>query len=90
MSEAHAIEHNPLTELLTWKQICERYPDQWVALVEMDWDDENDGFSVARVAGHGATRRAPYDQMRAAGLAYETVGHFYTGRVRPHVIDFVR
>jgi hypothetical protein len=23
MSEARAIEHDPLTELLTWKQICE-------------------------------------------------------------------
>ena len=42
------------------------------------------------VAGHGTTRRAPFDQMRAAGLSYETVGHFYTGRVRAHAIDFVR
>lgn len=36
MREAHAIEPEPLTELMTWKQICGRYPDQWVALVEMD------------------------------------------------------
>jgi hypothetical protein len=90
MSEAHAIKPEPLTEVLTWKQICERYPDQWVALVEMDWDDETDEFTVARVAGHGTTRQAPFDQMRATGLAYETVGHFYTGRIVPHAIDFVR
>lgn len=50
MSEAHAIEPEPLTDLLTWKQICERYPDQWVALVEMDLDDDTDEFTVA---GHG-------------------------------------
>ncbi len=90
MSEAHAIKSEPLTELMTWAHIRERYPDQWVALVEMDWDDEVDEFTVARVAGHGTTRRAPFDQMRAAGLNYETVGHFYTGSVRAHAIDFVR
>lgn len=56
MSEAHAIKPEPLTELMTWTQICERYPDQWVALVEIDWNDE----TVARVAGHGPTRRAPF------------------------------
>ncbi len=90
MSEAHAIEPEPLTELMTWQVICARYPDQWVALVEMDWDDETDWFTVARVAGHGTTRRAPFDQMRAAGLNYETVGHFFTGRIRPHALNFVR
>ncbi|MEZ4363280.1 MAG: hypothetical protein R3B48_24100 [Kofleriaceae bacterium] len=90
MSEAHAIQVEPLTELMTWAQICARYPDQWVAVVEMDWDDEADDFTVARVAGHGITRRAPFDQMRAAGLNYEHVGHFFTGRVRPHAIDFAR
>ncbi|MBS1120625.1 MAG: hypothetical protein H6Q90_2853 [Deltaproteobacteria bacterium] len=90
MSEAHALEPEPLTEPLTWAAICARYPDQWVALVEMDWDDEAGWFTVARVAGHGTTRRAPFDQMRAAGLTYETVGHFFTGRIRPHALNFVR
>nr|HEX4313349.1 hypothetical protein [Kofleriaceae bacterium] len=90
MTEAHAVTVEPLTELMTWKAICERFPDQWVALVDMDWDDDTDQFTVARVAGHGLTRRAPYDQMHAAGRTYEAVGHFYTGRVRAHAVDFVR
>lgn len=90
MNKAHAIEPEPLTELLTWQQICERYPEQWVALVEMDWNEETDEFTTARVAGHGATRAAPYAQMRCAGLRYEQVGHFYTGRVRAHALDFAR
>lgn len=90
MSEAQATEPQPLSEVLTWKQICERFPDQWVALVEMDWNDDTDEFTVARVAGHGSTRRAPFDQMHAAGLTYEEVGHFYTGRIVSHAIDFVR
>ena len=91
MSEAHAIEPEPvMTELLSWPQICECYPDQWVALVEMDWNEETDEFTTARVAGHGATRAEPYAQMRRAGLRYEQVGHFYTGRVRAHALDFAR
>jgi hypothetical protein len=90
MSNVHAIDPQPLTELMPWKQICERYPDQWVALVEMDWNDETDEFTMARVAGHGETRGEPFAQMRRAGLRYDEVGHFFTGRVRPHAIDFVR
>jgi hypothetical protein len=91
MSEAHAIEPEPVvTELLSWPQICERYPDQWVALIEMDWDDEADEFTTARVAGHGATRGEPFAQMRRAGLTYDEVGHFYTGRVHAHAVGFVR
>lgn len=90
MREAHAVELQPLTESMTWQQIRERYPDQWVALVEMDWNEETDEFTTARVAGHGTTRAEPYEQMRRAGLHYDEVGHFFTGRVRAHVIDFVR
>lgn len=63
----------------------QRYPDQWVALVEMDWADE----TVARVAGHGTRRGAPFDQMRAAGLRYETIGHFFTGRILPRGFNFI-
>ncbi|MBC7977848.1 MAG: hypothetical protein H7138_22945, partial [Myxococcales bacterium] len=55
------MEPEPLTERLTWEQICRRYPDQWVALVELDWNDETDELTVARVAGHGPNRRAPFD-----------------------------
>jgi hypothetical protein len=25
-----------ISEPLTWTEICERYPDEWVCLVEMD------------------------------------------------------
>lgn len=90
MNEAHAFEPEPPTELMTWAQICERFPEQWVALVEMDWNDETDEFTVARVAGHGVTRAEPFAQMRRAGLHYDGVGHFFTGRVRAHAVDFVR
>lgn len=90
MSEAHAVQPEVLTEPLTWPQICARYPDQWVALVEMDVDEDTDEFTTARVAGRGATRAEPFAQMRRAGLRYDEVGHFFTGRVCAHAIEFVR
>ena len=34
-----------MAERLTWKQIQEKYPDQWVGLVDVRYRD-NDGISV--------------------------------------------
>ena len=54
-----------VSEPLTWKQICERYPDEWVVLVEVDWVNDTDfEFRSARVAGHGKTRKEPLEQAR--------------------------
>ena len=37
---------------MTWKEICEKYPDEWVALVEIDCANDRDfDFRSARVAG---------------------------------------
>ena len=29
-----------MEERLTWEEIAEKYPDQWVGLVDVDWEDE--------------------------------------------------
>jgi len=88
-----AIKVEPVvSEPLTWDQICKRYPDQWVALIEIDWLDENHsyGFRTARVAGAGKTRRAPLEQARPLRPWYPSIGHYFTGpiaapvpRIRP-------
>jgi len=71
-----------ISEPMTWKQICERYPDAWVALVEIDWVNDRDfDFGTARVIGYGS-RREQYEQARAWSTRYSSMGHFYTGRVR--------
>lgn len=65
-----------LTGPLTWSEICAHYPEQWVALVEIDWVNENDlDFRSARVAGHGKTRKEPLDQARPLRTRYEEIGH---------------
>jgi hypothetical protein len=79
-----------VTDPLTWQEICARYPDQWVALVEIDWVNENDlDFRSARVAGHGKTHREPLDQARPLRARYDEVGHFFTGPIRAPLRSFL-
>jgi hypothetical protein len=73
-----------ISEPLTWKQICGRYPDEWVCLVEIDRPEENNfAFHTARVVGHGKGRRDPLVQARAFRDQYDGMGHYFTGRVQP-------
>ena len=70
-----------ISDPLTWTQICDRYPDEWVCLVEMeDKNDTDFEFRTARVVGHGETRIAPLVQARPFREQYDMVGHYFTGR----------
>jgi len=69
-----------LSEPLTWNQICKRYPEQWVVLVEMEWlSSKGFEFRTARVAGHGKTRGEPLDQARPLRSRYSSFCNFFTG-----------
>jgi hypothetical protein len=50
-----------LSEPLTWAQICDRYPDEWVTLIDFEDPDDhgctNFEFRTARVASHHKNRR---------------------------------
>ncbi len=68
-----------MSEPLTWEQICDRYPNQWVCLVEMDKLNDTDfDFRTARVVGNGRTRRKPLVQARPFRDRYELIGHYFT------------
>jgi hypothetical protein len=72
-----------ISEPLTWKEICERYPDQWVCIADADWVNDTDfEFGTARVVGYGKTRKEPLDQARPWRTRYKGIGHFFTGRIR--------
>jgi hypothetical protein len=89
MVEHCATTEPAVSDPLTWSEICTRYPDEWVALVEIDWVTENDlEFRSARVAGHGKTRKAPLDQARPLRARYDEIGHFFTGPIRAPLRTF--
>ena len=69
-----------LSDPMTWDEICQRDPDEWVCLVEIDRISPNHfDFRTARVVGHGKTRREPLVQARAWRSRYPSIGHYSTG-----------
>ena len=81
-----------MTEPLTWVEICDRYPDQHVCLVEIDRVlPRGLDFRTARVVGHGISRQEALDQARPWRDGTAEIGFRFTGRtnvsyVRPALI----
>jgi hypothetical protein len=74
------MSHAPtVSEPMTWSEICERFPDQWIALVALDWvDDRDEPFLTALVAGHGSHREA-LEQAKPLLKLFDKIGPFFTG-----------
>lgn len=82
MSEAIHLDEQ-VSERLTWKQICERYPDEWVVLVDIQWINDTDfEFRTAVVLGHFASRKQASPCIKAAFQRHEEVGSYWTGVIR--------
>ena len=68
-----------VSEPASWEEICQRFPDQWVALVALDWRDDHDQpFRTALIAGHGSRREA-LAQARPLLKLFEPIGPLFTG-----------
>lgn len=68
---------------MTWAQIRERYPDEWVVLVETEWVNDTDfDFGTAKVLGHFKSRKEASPHIKAAFQHYQEVGSFWTGEIR--------
>src|SRR5215813_12451821 len=64
MNAAEQLAPN-ISEPLTWVEICKRYPDQFVCLVDVvPVELRSPEISAARVVGYGPTRRAAFDPVR--------------------------
>jgi hypothetical protein len=70
-------------ERLTWPQIRELYPDQWVVLVDHDWDENKvASYTTARVVAQGPSRAAAVANAQPALDARRSWGCRYTGTIR--------
>lgn len=71
-------------ERLTWDEICVRYPDEWVVLVEFEREDDTDlRFYAATVLAHHRTRKAASADVKAAFQRHDEAGSFFTGQLIP-------
>jgi len=70
-------------ERMSWGEICQHFPGEWVVLVDADWvDDHNFEFGTAHVFAHRSRRGEATKDMGAACRSFENVGCFFTGRIR--------
>jgi hypothetical protein len=70
-------------ERLTWEQICERYPEQWVLLVDHErLPHDVAGFKSARVLAVGRSRAEAKERARPQLESYYRWGCHFTGPVR--------
>lgn len=80
-----------ITGPLTWTEICERYRDMWVCLVDIERETpDSSAIRSARIIGHGKTRKESLEQVKVWWDAYPVIGHFFTGQIRPPFPRFPR
>lgn len=80
------------TELLSWAEICARYPDQYVCIVDVVHPPlRSPEIISARVVGYGTTHDAAFEPIRDLGERYPRFAIRYTGvctepLVRPSLV----
>ncbi len=68
------------SKLLPWAEICARYPDQFVCLVDVTKvEPRSPTIATGRVVGHGPTRRIAFDPIRT-DFRYATWTVVFTGK----------
>lgn len=80
------------TEPLSWAEICARYPDQYVCLIDIVHLRRGDPDIVtARVVGHGTTHDTAFEPIRDLPSQYPRFAIQFTGEstlplVRPSFV----
>ena len=73
-------------ERLSWKEICARYPDEWVVVAETVPDDDDESadieFESALLLAHDTRRKEAYRLLAAHLAAHGGVGCYFTGKIR--------
>jgi hypothetical protein len=68
------------TELLPWAEICTRYPDQFVCVVDIVHPPlRSPEIISARVVGHGATDDEAFEPIRDLATQYPRFAVRFTG-----------
>jgi hypothetical protein len=68
------------SEVLPWAEICARYPDQFVCLVDVvKVEPHSPTIATGRIVGHGPTRREAFDPIRTDSR-YATWTVVFTGK----------
>jgi len=78
-----------VNERMPWKEICDRYPEQWVVMVDHNWDDDSSSKpKTARVLATGATCAEAKERARPLLAANDRWGCHFTGPIRGPVFGY--
>jgi hypothetical protein len=77
-----SLQPAPRAERLSWNQICKRYPDQWVAIVDIEDVEGAVDITSAVVFAHCDKRDQLSPHVRAAHQQFISIGTFWTGTIR--------
>ena len=78
------------SERLTWKQMCERFPEEWVVVAETTREGETDyKFETAVVLGHFKRRKDASPYIKSAFSTYAEIGCYWMGKIRGPIPRFV-
>ncbi|HEY4182676.1 MAG TPA: hypothetical protein VGM90_37855 [Kofleriaceae bacterium] len=74
---------------LTWDEICERYPDQWVVLADIAHFSRTDfAFTDAEIVAAFSERKAASPTMKELyATRRQSVGCFFTGKLIKGDVD---
>lgn len=68
-----------MEQRLSWREICDRYPDEWVGVV--DYEDEGRGDVRGVVVTHHPEKEQFYQLLREAFQKYHDIAGRYTGEL---------
>jgi hypothetical protein len=89
MNVVEATPELPTPERLSWSEICERYPDEWVVVTNIDRDNDTDlEFRAASVLGHFKRRKEASPRIKGALADHDDVGCYWTGEIRGPIPRF--
>jgi hypothetical protein len=78
-----------IVERCTWKEICRRFPNEWVVLTDIGWMNDTDfEFTTATVIAHHKHRREASPDIRTARAQNTETGCFWTGELRAPIARF--
>ena len=75
---------------LSWAEICDRYPNQWVVIADADWLNDTDfDFATAEVIATHHRRKDASPDIKTGRARNREVGCFWTGEIRGPVPRFI-
>ena len=74
-----------MTERLTWEEIKNKYPNEWVALIDCEYGDEWGDLKQGIVVAHNKNKKDYIDQFK---IVMEDLGNpdcasLFTGELKP-------